>query len=220
MTAASNTLIGSVQLRVLHPSDAERMTAAYRLNREHLAPWEPARPEEYFTTAGQRASIGSKLALLAAGSEVPWVLLNDERIIGTITLTGIVRGPFLSAHAGYWIDRGFNGRGIGSAAVAHAIQAGTKDLGLHRLQAATLRHNAASQKILKRAGFEEIGLAPAYLKIAGSWQDHMLYQRILTRVSDVRNPVSSCRSAEGHIPRRYSPRSPVSGLVWMFETFS
>jgi ribosomal-protein-alanine N-acetyltransferase len=85
---------------------------------------------------------------------------------------------------GYWIDREFNGRGIGSAAIAYAIQTGNKDLGLHRLQAATLRHNAASQKILKRAGFEEIGLAPAYLKIAGSWQDHMLYQRILTSVSD------------------------------------
>jgi ribosomal-protein-alanine N-acetyltransferase len=52
-------------------------------------------------------------------------------------------------------------------------------LGLHRLQAATLRHNAASQKILQRSDFGEIGLAPAYLKIAGSWQDHILYQRIL-----------------------------------------
>jgi ribosomal-protein-alanine N-acetyltransferase len=52
-------------------------------------------------------------------------------------------------------------------------------LELHRLQAATLPHNAASRKVLQRSGFEEIGLAPAYLKIAGSWQDHVLYQRIL-----------------------------------------
>jgi hypothetical protein len=27
--------------------------------------------------------------------------------------------------------------------------------------------------------FTEIGLAPAYLKIAGAWQDHILYQHVL-----------------------------------------
>ena len=71
------------------------------------------------------------------------------------------------------------GAGIGSAAVEFAVDAARDELGLHRLQAATLPHNAASQRILKRAGFTEIGVAPAYLKIAGSWQDHILFQRIL-----------------------------------------
>ena len=77
------------------------------------------------------------------------------------------------------MDKDVTGRGIGSAAVEFAVEAAREELGLHRLQAATLPHNAASQKILRRAGFEEIGAAPAYLKIAGSWQDHILYQRIL-----------------------------------------
>jgi ribosomal-protein-alanine N-acetyltransferase len=77
------------------------------------------------------------------------------------------------------VDKEFNGRGIGTAAVAFAVEAARSELGLHRLQAATLPHNVASRKVLKRSGFEEIGLAPAYLKIAGSWQDHVLYQRIL-----------------------------------------
>jgi ribosomal-protein-alanine N-acetyltransferase len=179
MNTAATTLIGNVQLRVLRASDAARLSAAYQLNRDHLAPWEPARAEEFFTPAGQSEVIESKLALHAAGWEVPWVLLDGHRIIGTITLSGIVRGPFLNAHVGYWIDREYNGRGIGTAAVAHAAAAAKEVLGLHRLQAATLRHNVASQKILKRAGFQEIGLAPSYLKIAGSWQDHLLFQQIL-----------------------------------------
>ena len=72
-----------------------------------------------------------------------------------------------------------NGRGIGSAAVAYAVGAARTELGLHRLQAATLPHNAASQTILRRSGFEEIGRAPSYLQTAGAWQDHILYQRIL-----------------------------------------
>lgn len=179
MSGKGTVLLGSVRVRVLRSSDAGRMAAAYRRNREHLAPWEPLRAEEFFTAAGQAASIGSKVALFIAGSDVPWVLLDGERIIGVMNLSGIVRGPFLSAHLGYWVDQEFTGRGIGSAAVEFAIESARSELGLHRLQASTLPHNAASQTILKRAGFEEIGPAPAYLQIAGSWQDHILYQRLL-----------------------------------------
>ncbi|WP_427129630.1 GNAT family N-acetyltransferase [Pseudarthrobacter sp. S9] len=179
MTENSTALMGTVQIRVLRRSDAGRLAAAYQRNREHLAPWEPVRADEFFTAAGQAASIESKLALFLAGSDVPWVLLDGDRTVGVMNLSGIVRGPFLSAHLGYWVDKVSNGRGIGSAAIGFAIEAARNELGLHRLQASTLPHNAASQKILKRAGFEEIGLAPAYLQIAGSWQDHILYQRIL-----------------------------------------
>lgn len=172
-------LVEGVRIRVVRPSDAERLSVAYQLNREHLAPWEPRRNEEFFTAAGQAASIESKLALFIAGSDVPWLLLDAGCVVGVMTLSGIVRGPFLSAHIGYWVDKQYVGRGVGSAAVAYAVDVARTELGLHRLQAATLPHNAASQKILMRSGFEGIGLAPAYLKIAGAWQDHFLYQRIL-----------------------------------------
>ncbi|HJV99756.1 MAG TPA: GNAT family N-acetyltransferase [Arthrobacter sp.] len=179
MTAQTYALTGTIHARVLRPSDAERMAAAYQHNRDHLAPWEPERAEGFFTSERQGQIIASKLALHAAGSEVPLVLVDGERVVGALTLTGIVRGPFLSANLGYWVDKDCNGRGIGSAAVAFALDYARQELGLHRVQAATLTHNAASQKILERAGFDEIGLAPGYLKIAGSWQDHILYQRVL-----------------------------------------
>ena len=173
-------LTGTVRVRVLRRSDAGRLADAYVRNREHLGPWEPVRAEEFFTADGQAASIESKLGLFIAGSDVPWVLLDGSRVdVGVMNLSGIIRGPFLSAHLGYWVDKAMTGRGIGSAAVGFAVEAARIELGLHRLQAATLPHNAASQTILKRAGFEEMGRAAAYLKIAGAWQDHILFQRIL-----------------------------------------
>lgn len=52
-------------------------------------------------------------------------------------------------------------------------------LGLHRLQAETLVHNIASQRVLEKNGFSRYGMAPEYLKIDGAWQDHLMYQRIL-----------------------------------------
>lgn len=44
--------------------------------------------------------------------------------------------------------------------------------------AETLLHNVRSQRVLKRNGFCRIGMAPAYLNIAGQWQHHILYQVI------------------------------------------
>lgn len=179
MTANTYFLAGSVEVRLLRTSDAEALAAAYLRNRDHLAPWEPERTAEFYTVERQSQIVESKLAQHSAGSEVPFVLLDEGRVIGALALTGIVRGPFLSAHLGYWVDKDHNGRGIGTAAIAFAADFSRKELRLHRLQAATLPHNAASQKILKRARFEEIGHASSYLRIAGSWQDHILYQRIL-----------------------------------------
>ena len=179
MTGNSVALTETVRVRVLRRTDAGLLADAYLRNREHLAPWEPLRSKEFFTVDGQANSIESKLRLFIAGSDVPWVLVEGSRIVGVLNLSGIVRGPFLSAHLGYWVDKDMTGRGIGSAALEFAVHAAHRELGLHRLQAATLTYNAASRRILKRAGFEEIGLAAAYLKIAGSWQDHVLFQRIL-----------------------------------------
>lgn len=173
------TLFQNTTLTLVSDADAPALAAAYQRNRNYLAPWEPLRPDAFFTGDGQRSIIDAKLALFQAGSEVPWVLADGERIIGTITLTGIVRGPFLSANLGYWIDGEYAGRGLGTAAVTAVVETARERLGLHRIQAATLLHNAASQRILDKSGFAQIGLAPRYLKIAGRWQDHLLFQRIL-----------------------------------------
>jgi ribosomal-protein-alanine N-acetyltransferase len=172
-------LVNGVQVRLLQRGDAALLSEAYIRNREHLAPWEPTRDEDFFTPSHQLNVIHGKLAQHAVRQEIPWVLSHGERIIGAITLTGIVRGPFLSANLGYWVDRDFNGQGIGSAAVTFAVDHARTELGLHRVQAATLVHNGASRTVLRRAGFQEIGMAPHYLKIAGTWQDHLLHQLIL-----------------------------------------
>jgi len=166
-------------LRPLEFEDAGPLAAAYARNRDHLAPWEPQRSDEFFSEAGQAKDVAIKLNLFAAGYEVPWVLTAGQRIIGRITLSGLVRGPFLSANMGYWIDQEFTGKGLASASVGHVLAMAADELGLHRVQAATLVQNMASQTVLKRSGFERIGMAPDYLQIAGEWQDHVLFQRIL-----------------------------------------
>ncbi|MDT0267927.1 GNAT family N-acetyltransferase [Streptomyces sp. DSM 44915] len=166
-------------MRPLVVSDAEALAAAYLRNREHLAPWEPDRPAESLTAEGQRVRIEEQVRLREAGRTLPWVLTADERIVGTATLSNIVLGPFRSAHLGYWIDGGHTGRGLATLAARYACRVADEEVGLHRVEAGTLPHNVGSQRVLAKAGFERIGLAPRYLHINGAWRDHVLFQRVL-----------------------------------------
>jgi ribosomal-protein-alanine N-acetyltransferase len=179
---AAAPLVPGVLIRLLRRSDAAGLSEAYRRNRQHLAAWEPQRDEAFFAPRYQLDLIRAKLAQHSVGQEFPWVLVDHDDpacIVGAVTLTGIVRGPFLNANLGYWVDATLGRRGIGSAAVRFATDHARTVLGLHRVQAATLLHNEPSRTILKRTGFREIGVAPQYLKIAGRWQDHLLHQLLL-----------------------------------------
>ncbi len=172
-------LPGGLVLRVRREEDAAALAAAYVRNRGHLAPWEPARTEEFFTEAGQLLRTRELLALRDLGTAIPLVIADGAEIAGGVDLSNIVRGPFQSSMVGYWLDRAHIGQGLASTALTAVIETARDAYGLHRIQAATLLHNHASQSVLTRAGFERIGVAPAYLKIAGRWQDHVLFQRIL-----------------------------------------
>ena len=173
-------LAGGIRLRPLLPGDGAELAAAYTRNREHLAPWEPLRSDAFFTAERQATHVEESLRGVTEGRSAAFVLTDARgRIVGRVNLSDIVRGAFWSAHLGYWIDQQVAGRGVMRRAVRSVCTQARDDLGLHRIQAATLVHNAASQRVLNALGFTRIGLAPRYLRIAGEWQDHLLFQRIL-----------------------------------------
>jgi len=165
-------------VRPLEPSDAAAMAAAYDRNREHLAPWDPVRPSDFYTVEGQEQAVAAQLSLVEGGLLATWVLVHSGDVVGRVSLNNVVRGVLSSASVGYWVDHRHTRRGLASALVEHAC-AEALDLGLHRVEAGTLLHNVASQRVLLRAGFAQYGMAPKLLFIAGDWQDHNLYQRIL-----------------------------------------
>lgn len=42
-----------------------------------------------------------------------------------------------------------------------------------------LLHDTGSQRVLLKAGFQQIDRAPQYLQVAGKWEVHNLYQVLL-----------------------------------------
>jgi ribosomal-protein-alanine N-acetyltransferase len=166
-------------LRPLRTGDAERLAELVVRSREFLAPWEPVRPDSYFTLAGQREAVAQSLTQAGSGLTEPFVILDDDgEVAGRINLNNIVRGPFQSASMGYWLDRQATGRGLATMAVGELVELAFGDLGLHRVEAGTLPQNLASQAVLLRNGFEQFGYAPRYLAIAGVYSDHILFQRL------------------------------------------
>jgi ribosomal-protein-alanine N-acetyltransferase len=160
--------------RLITPEDAPVLAELLRANRDFLAPWEPVRSENYFTVAGQRAVAVRALARYEQGLTVPRVILDEAgQVAGRVNL---VRGAFQSASLGYWLSAAANGRGLATAAVRDMIRVAFGELGLHRVEAATLLDNFRSQRVLERCGFVHFGVALSYLNIAGKWQDHALYQ--------------------------------------------
>ncbi len=95
-----------------------------------------------------------------------WVsfgLIAGQTVVGRCNLAGVVRGPFQSGVLSYWVDSKYAGRGLASAAVRVVVERAREELGLHRIEATTLLHNVGSQRVLLKAGFHQIGMAPRNL---------------------------------------------------------
>lgn len=80
---------------------------------------------------------------------------------------------------GYWVDDAAQGQGIATAALMTVLPVARNELELHRLEAGASPDNPASTRVLEKAGFTLIGLAPRYLLIGNEWRDQVLYQRVL-----------------------------------------
>jgi ribosomal-protein-alanine N-acetyltransferase len=158
-------------IRRITSEDAAELAALVVENRAFNAPFEPEREERFYTVDGQREWIEND-AILA------FAILDEDRIAGAVMLSNIVRGPLQSANLGYWVAERLGGRGLATAAVGETADFAFGELGLHRLEAGTLVDNVPSQRVLEKNGFERIGLARRYLRIAGEWRDHLLFQRL------------------------------------------
>ncbi len=173
----------TTQRLVLRPprtSDVPKLRLALRKNAAHLQPWSaaPAQGEDPASlTSVSRAVLRNRREWKQGQT---YVLLVFDRaqpgaVIGRIALGGVLRGAFQNAYLGYWIDEDRQGAGLMTEAVRAATAFAFDGAGLHRVQAAVMPRNAASQRVLEKAGYRREGLALRYLCIAGRWEDHVLF---------------------------------------------
>jgi len=165
-----------VDLRPADLSDVGAIEAYHRDNRTHLALWEPERHPDYYSPPmiAERIELRQKLMELDRQLNLLVVERSSSRIIGECNLTDMVWGPFMCCQLGYSIAADHQGQGYMSEALTEVIRFVFDTLGLHRIQACHMPANLRSAALLERLGFRREGLARAYLRINGRWEDHVL----------------------------------------------
>jgi [ribosomal protein S5]-alanine N-acetyltransferase len=152
-------------------------------SRGFLEPWEPEWQDDEFTRTAfrYRLHVYNKLSEEDRGQSLFIFNTSDQSLVGAININNIRRGVAQAATLGYWIGESFALQGLMTDAIQLLLPYCFNDLSLHRLEAACLPHNEASIAVLKKTGFEQEGYAQKYLKIAGKWEDHLLFARLTTR---------------------------------------
>jgi [ribosomal protein S5]-alanine N-acetyltransferase len=171
---------GTVEMRSPETSDYEAWADVRLRSREFLAPWEPVWPSNDLTRAAFRSRVKRYWRDIEDDAAYPFFIFSagERQLLGAVTFSNVRRGVAQTASLGYWIGAPYARRGLMTSALGLAIGFAFGHLELHRIEAACLPNNAASIALLARCGFEQEGLARRYLKIAGLWQDHLLFARL------------------------------------------
>ena len=176
-------LLGSkVFLRPSDRTDEKQWITIREESREFLEYWEPTWPADATTSAAFRRRLKKFSADWRDGLTYAFLIFRreDEVLVGGITLSNVRRGVSLSASMGYWMGKMHARNGYMAEAIQLSLGFSFDTLGLHRIEAACLPSNTPSRNLLLKSGFVQEGFARSYLRINGTWQDHVCYAILRT----------------------------------------
>ncbi|MET7622634.1 GNAT family N-acetyltransferase [Streptomyces sp. NPDC005408] len=160
------------ELKQLHAGHAQAVLVFELANRTYFAASISDRGDDFFDQFTDRYD--ASLAEQEAGICAFYVLVaEDGSVLGRFNLYDLEDG---TARLGYRVAERVAGRGVATATARELCRLAASRHGLRTLRAATAHANAASQRVLTKAGFVLVGPAdPADLGgEPGSW-----YQRDL-----------------------------------------
>ncbi|MFJ9543372.1 GNAT family N-acetyltransferase [Streptomyces sp. NPDC101225] len=161
------------ELKQLHAGHAPAVLAFELANRAYFAASVTDRGDAYFTDFAKGFS--ALLAEQEAGICAFYVLVDEDgSVLGRFNLYDLSDG---TAELGYRVAQDAAGHGVATSAVRELCRLAVERHGLHTLKAGTSRENAASRRVLIKAGFMPVGPAgPSDLGgKTGTW-----YRRDLT----------------------------------------
>lgn len=168
---------GRVYLRPARQSDWREWAVLRAESRDFLVPWEPSWSSDSLSRSAFRRRLRSHEAEWQRGTGYSFLMFHgeDDALLGGVTLSNVRRGVAQSANLGYWVGERFARQGYMTEGLTAALDFAFERLALHRIEAACLPGNLASQALLRKIGFQEEGYSRQYLRINGRWQDHRVF---------------------------------------------
>jgi ribosomal-protein-alanine N-acetyltransferase len=179
---------GVYRLRAPLLADFPEWASLRAASRGFLQPFEPTWPEDDLTPQGYQRRLRSLYdeARMDQGYVFFIVDRNENKVLGGASLSHVKRRAAQSAMLGYWMGQRHSGHGIMSQAVLALCRHAFSHLRLERIEAACLPENAASIRVLEKAGFRLEGHARQYLSINGTRRDHRLFALLPEDLSPLR----------------------------------
>jgi ribosomal-protein-alanine N-acetyltransferase len=170
---------GATSIRLIEDADAEALAEQLARDEAAFERWEPLRPPDFFTAAGQHRRIERLLTRHRHGEIWPAVILAGPDVIGQITVQNIEYGPVRGASIGYSVATAYQGQGHATRGVALITELMADQLKLHRAHASTQLDNVGSQHVLASNGFTPFGVAHSQILLGGRWRDVIMWERLL-----------------------------------------
>jgi [ribosomal protein S5]-alanine N-acetyltransferase len=143
------------ELQRLREDHADAVLEFELANREYFARFVSDRGDAFYED--YLASHRKRLAEQDAGTCMFHVLVDDDgTVLGRFNLTDIKDGR---AEVGYRVGQAVAGRGVATSTLSELCDLAAAEYGLRVLFAETTNENVASQRVLEKAGFVNVGSA-------------------------------------------------------------
>lgn len=178
MINLNNELGTRIYLRFFVPGDAQERVDVEIRNRAVFEKVSIDRDESYYTLEGQAELIARWAQEKEAHQRFAFGIFLHEtgQLIGDISLVEIMPDTTKQWILGYALDQAHQGQGYMSEAIPLVLEYAFQETGIKRVEAGAVPENAASIRVLKKAGFQTVeGSNPHRVKINGNWEEHLLF---------------------------------------------
>jgi ribosomal-protein-alanine N-acetyltransferase len=168
-------------LQIITPCYAEAVLEFYINNMDVFEPYEPTRPDNFYTKSYQRALLTCEYTAMTKMQNVRfWVFKKDDpdKIIGTVSFSNIQPYIYSSCNIGYKFDKMYHHQGFAYESLKKLIDIIFNECNLHRITAYIMPNNLPSKKLIEHVGFSLEGIARKSIIIRDHWEDHEQYSLI------------------------------------------
>lgn len=170
-----------LHLIVLNSDAAPAVQHFYQKNASFLEPFEPKRPENFYTIDFHKSNLACEYRAFLKLSYIRFWIIRKEapnEPIGSVCFNNILHGAFQKCMIGYKLGEEFCHQGYMHEAISFLIPIVMGELNLHRIEAYVQPDNFASIHLLSSLHFAEEGYLQKFAEIQGNWTDHLIFSYI------------------------------------------
>lgn len=199
-TYQTNRLI----LKILTPDYAPLVHKFYQDNKQFLEPFEPNRPNNFYTPNFHHTNLHCEYKAFLRLSYFRYWLFNKENpdfLIGSVCFSNILQGAFQKCMLGYKLGQNSCHQGYMQEALTTLIPLVIQEINLHRIEAYVQPDNTPSIRLLSKLGFIEEGYLQKYAEIQGQWTDHLIFSYLRKETPD--SPLADLKTSTQKPPAAF-----------------